>query len=84
MKVKLLKELRLKTLSKYDIRNWSHIAGCKDKPWRIGRSIHTVLAYHEYATKEEAIKALRLLWHKEAEEYLWEHKLERKRNKYLW
>lgn len=84
MKVKLLKELRVKTLRKYDIRNWSNIAGCKDKPWRIGCGVKNVLAYHEYATKEEATKALRMLWHEEAEKYLWEHKLERKCNKYLW
>lgn len=84
MKVQLLKEIRLKVLSKYDIVNWSHVSGCKEKPWRIACGADTCLAYHKYATKEEAIEALRLLWHKEAKEYLWEHKQERKRNKYLW
>jgi hypothetical protein len=84
MKIKLLKEIRLKVLSKYKIVNWSHVSGCKEKPWHIACGVHTCLAYHEYATKDEAIKALKLLWHEEAENYLWEHKLERKRNKYLW
>ena len=84
MKVKLLKEIRLRTLSKYEIRNWSYIAGCKEKPWRIGCGVKTCLAYHEYKTKDEAVNALKMLWHEEAEKYLWEHKLKRKRNKYPW
>ena len=84
MKVKLLKEIRLKVLSKYEIVNWSRISGCREKPWCIAYDVRTCLAYHEYRTKEEASKALKRLWHKEAEKYLWEHKLERKRNKYLW
>ena len=84
MKVKLLKELRLKTLSKYDIRNWSHVAGCKEKPWRIGCGVNLTLTEHKYATKEEAEKAFKLLWHEEAKKYLWRHKHERKHNKYPW
>ena len=84
MKTKLLKELRLRTLSKYEIRNWSYIASCKEKPWRIGSGVKTCLAFHEYKTKEEAMDTLKMLWHEEAEKYLWEHKLERKHNKYPW
>ena len=84
MKVKLLKKLRLEVLRKYDVRNWSYIPSCKDKPWRIGSGVNRTLAYHEYSTREEAVKALKLLWHEEASKYLWEHKLERKRNKYSW
>ena len=84
MKVKLLKEIRLKVLSKYEVVNWSRIPGCKEKPYRIACGAHTCLTHYEYATKDEAIKALKLFWHAEAENYLWEHKLERKRNKYPW
>ena len=84
MKTKLLKKLRLKVLDKYDVRNWSHIPCCQDKPWRIGCGINTTLSEYKYTTKEEAIKGLKLLWHEEASKYLWEHKLERKRNKYPW
>ena len=84
MKVKLLKEIRLSVFCKYDIRNWSNVAGCKEKPWRIGCGGNSVLADHEYSTKGEAIEALKLLWHKEAQKYLWEHKIERKHSKYYW
>ncbi len=84
MKVKLLKLLRKKSWNKYEIRNWNDVAGCKDKPWHICDGPKTALAYHEYATKEEAINALKLFWHEEAEKYLWSHREKRKRNKYPW
>ena len=85
MKVTLLKEIRLKVLSKYEIVNWSHVSGCKEKPWRISCGFDTCLAYHEYATKGEAIEAMKKLWHEEAARYLWEHRNERKHNnKYFW
>ena len=84
MKVKLLKKIRLNTLKKYDVRNWSYIPSCEDKPWRIGSGVDTTLAFHAYANKEEAIEALKLLWHDEAKKYLWNHRDERKRKKYYW
>lgn len=83
MKVQLLKEIRLKVLSKYEIVNLPNVPD-KEKPWHIACGVRSCLPYHEYATKAEAIKALKLLWHEEAENYLWEHRLERKQNKYLW
>ncbi len=70
MKVKLLKKIRSNTLSKYEIRNWSRVAGCKEKPWRICDGVRTCLACHEYKTKDEAVNALKMLWHDEAEKYL--------------
>ena len=84
MKVKLLKELRSKSWGKYEIQNWSNVVGCGDKPWRICDSPKTALAFHEYATKEEAIEATKSLWHDDATKYLWEHRTERKCNKYPW
>ena len=84
MKVKLLKKIRLKVLNKYKITNWSHAAGCKEKPWRIACGFDTCLAFHEYATKDEAIEAIKQLWHNEAARYLWKHRHERKHNKYFW
>ncbi len=84
MKIQLLKEIRLKVLSNYGIVNWSHVAGYKEKPWCIACGAKTCLTYHKYKTKDEAVNALKMLWHDEAEKYLWEHRLERKRNKYLW
>ena len=44
----------------------------------------TVLAYHQYVTREEAIEAVKLLWHDVAQKYLWTHREQRKRNKYPW
>ncbi len=84
LKTKLLRILRKKTWDKYEIRNWSSISGCREKPWRICTGPNSSLAYHEYKTKEEAVNAVKLLWHEEAEKYLWEHRTERKRNKYPW
>ena len=82
MKTKLLKRLREESWSKYEIRNWSNIPSCREKPWRICTGPNSSLAYHEYATKEEAIHATKMLWHEIAEKYLWAHRSERKRNKY--
>ena len=61
MKVKLLKQLRAKSWNKYEIRNWHDISSYKDKPWVIGCGEKTALAYHQYATREEAVEATKLL-----------------------
>jgi hypothetical protein len=80
----LLKQLRNESWNKYEIRDWSIIGGCKDYPWHICDGPRTALAYHQYATKEEAINAIKLLWHDLAQKYLWENRTKRKRNKYPW
>ena len=84
MKTRLLKQLRKESWNKYEIRNWRDASGYKDKPWVIGCGEKTVLAYHQYATREEAIEAVKLLWHDVAQKYLWTHIEQRKRNKYPW
>ena len=84
MKTRLLKQLRKESWNKYEIRNWSDCSGYEEKPWHICTSHNTGLAYHEYATKEEAIIEAKKLWHEVAEKYLWNHRAERKRNKYPW
>ena len=61
MKTRLLKQLRKESWNKYEMRNWRDAAGYKDKPWVIGCGEKTVLAYHQYATREEAIEAVKLL-----------------------
>ena len=33
---------------------------------------------------EEAVEATKLLWHDVAQKYLWNHRDQRKRNKYPW
>ena len=84
MKTALLKQLRTESWNKYEIRNWHNVSGYKDKPWVIGYGEKTALAYHQYATREEAINATKLLWHDLAQKYLWENRTKRKRNKYPW
>ena len=84
MKIGLLKRIRKESWNKYEIRDWSDVAGCYDKPWHICVSEHQALGYHEYKTKQEAIEATKLLWHEEAEKYLWKHREKRQRNKYPW
>ena len=84
MKTELLKQLRAESWNKYEIRNWRNVSGYKDKPWVIGCGEKTALAYHQYATREEAIEATKLLWHDVAQKYLWTHRDKRKRNKYPW
>lgn len=84
MKTRLLKQLRKESWNKYEIRNWRDASGYKDKPWVIGCGEKTALAYHQYATREEAIEAVKLLWHDAAQKYLWTHREQRKRNKYPW
>ena len=79
MKTKLLKILRKRTWNKYEIRNWFSES---DKPWRICDGPKTALAYHEYATKQEAIEVVKKMWHEEAIKYLWDHRNERRKNKY--
>ena len=74
MKTRLLKQLRKESWNKYEIRNWRDASGYKDKPWVIGCGEKTVLAYHQYATREEAIEAVKLLWHDVAQKYLWTHR----------
>lgn len=84
MKIFYLKQLRSKIWNKYEVRDWSNIAGCSEKPWYICNGPKTVLAYHSYETKEEAIKEMKKLWWEEAAKFLWEHKTKRKKNKYPW
>ena len=84
MKTRLLKRLRKESWNKYEIKDWSDCSNCHEKPWHINTGPHTGLAYHEYATREEAVKATKLLWHEVAEKYLWDHRDKRKRNKYPW
>lgn len=84
MKTKLLKQLRAESWNKYEIRNWHDVSSYKDKPWVIGCGEKTALAYHQYATREEAVEATKLLWHDLAQKYLWENRTKRKRNKYPW
>ena len=82
MKIKLLKKIRLKTFNKYKIER-SYIDSCK--PWHIACGSNRWLTSYEYATKEEAIEALKRFWHTEAANYLWDHRYERKHNdKYFW
>lgn len=82
MKTKLLKKIRLKVFNNYKIeRSYSE----RDKPWRIICVFNRYRTSLKYATKEEAIEALKLFWHTEAENYLWGHRYERKHNdKYFW
>lgn len=61
MKTRLLKQLRKESWNKYEIRNWRDASGYKDKPWVIGCGEKTVLAYHQYATREEVMEAVKLL-----------------------
>ena len=84
MKIELLKILRRQSWNKYEIRNWSDVAGCRERPWCICIGHRTSLSNRGYKTREEAVKAAKQLWHKDAEKYLWEHRTERKRNKYPW
>ena len=74
MKTKLLKQLRAESWNKYEIRNLGDVSGYKDKPWVIGCGEKTSLAYHQYATREEAINAAKLLWRDLAQKYLWENR----------
>ena len=82
MKTELLKRLRAESWSKYEIRSWDHVAGCSEKPWRICTGPNRSLAYHEYSTREKAVEAAKRLWHEVAEKYLWDHRAERRKNKY--
>ena len=75
MKVKLLKEIR-QGISKYNIKQIQDENGAYK--WTIYIYGDLVLAYHKYDTLEEAQNYLRTLWHEDAEEYLKEHKNERK------
>ena len=84
MKTKLLRRLRKISWDRYEIRNWSDCGNYQEKPWHICDSYKTALAYHEYKTKEEAVEAVKLLWHEVAEKYLWNNRDKRKKNKYPW
>ena len=84
MKVKLLKEIRAKSWSKYEVRNWGNSnPSYKEKPWVIGCGVKQALG-SQYASREEAIEVMKLLWHEDAIKYLWENRTKRKRNKYPW
>ena len=79
MKTKLLKQLRAESWRKYEVRKTPFPCNL---PWCIYTGPYTSIAYMEYATKQDAMRAARLLWHNVAERYLWEHTNKRKRNKY--
>lgn len=71
MKTTLLKYLRKKTWSEYEVR--------KDYgQWYIYISHNKCLAYTQFKTKEKAIAYAKSLWHEEAQKYLWEHRGSRK------
>lgn len=76
MKVKLLKYLRRKVYSQYQVKR-------SGKLWRIYES-PTCSLCKGYETKEQAIDEMKKLWHNVARNYLWEHHTERKQNKYPW
>jgi len=81
MKVKVLKNIRKESWEKYEVRKCDAV-NAGDKPWCIWTGPKSYLAYHEYATREEAINAAKLLWHDHDEKVLWELRSKRKRNKY--
>lgn len=83
MKTRLLKQLRKESWNKYEVRK-SDAVNCQDKPWHIYTNHNTCLAYREYKTRDEAIVEAKSLWHDVAEKYLWNHREQRKRNKYPW
>lgn len=83
MKTKLLKQLSKESWDKYEVRK-SEAGNAGNKPWCIYTGPKTCLAYHDYATQEEAIHACQLLWHEEAEKFLWNNRDKRKHNKYPW
>ena len=83
MKTILLKRLRKESWHKYEVKKTDAV-NCQDKPWHIYTGHNTSLAYREYKTREEAIAAAKQLWHNVAEKYLWEHRNQRKQNKYPW
>ena len=70
MKTKLLRILRKRNWDKYEIQNWSNVANCKEKPWRICTGPNSALSWHEYTTREEAVNSTKMLWHDEAKKYL--------------
>lgn len=82
MKVRLLKILRKRTWNKYSIQNWRHVAGCYGEPWHICTGPNEAIG--RYATREQAVDAVKYFWHEEARKYLFEHREERKHNKYPW
>ena len=83
MKTFYLKQIRKKIYERYEVRK-SNAGNAGDKPWCIWTGPKTCLAYHEYATKEEAINAMKHFWWEEADKFLWEHKKKKKQNKYPW
>lgn len=78
MKAKLLKYLRRKVYSEYQVMKWG------DGLWRVCESPKVSISLRSFETKEQAIEEMKLQWHKFAEKYLWEHRTERKQNKYPW
>jgi len=66
MKIRLLRRLRKESWNRYEIRNCGDCRNWEEKSWHIYIGPKTALAYHEYATKEEAIEAAKLLWHEYA------------------
>lgn len=76
MKVKLLKYLRRRVFSKYQVKKgyggWWHVYYSQNGYFS-----------GNYETKEEAIIEMKKLWHDEAEDYLWQHHNEREQN-YPW
>ena len=83
MKTFYLKQIRKRIYEQYEVRK-SDAGNVGAKPWCIYTGPKTCLAYHEYATKEEAVAAMKQFWWEEADKFLWEHKKQKKQNKYPW
>lgn len=83
MKTFYLKQIRKRIYDQYEVRK-CNAGNAVDKPWCIWTGPKTFLAYYEYATKEEAIDAMKKFWWEEANKFLWEHKEKKKQNKYPW
>ena len=92
MKTFYLKQIRKRIYEQYEVRK-SDARNVGDKPWRIWTGPKTYLADHEYATKEEALAAMRKFWWEEADkfrwknkQFLWEHRKNKnkRQNTYPW
>ena len=73
MKIFYLKQIRKRIYEQYEVRK-SDARNVGDKPWRIWTGPKTYLADHEYATKEEALAAMRKFWWEEADKFRWKNK----------
>lgn len=72
MKTKLIKKLRQEVESKYMIKRWRDVYKIFTSP--------TTMLVENFKTYEDAENYLWEEWHRAAERYLWEHRLDRRRN----